>query len=369
MKMRKLSLGAASIAVGFLMLGRPAFAASLLTGDRIDGVPVIEKLDLADQPAGQVSRYYFRVTDQAIGQGWYVPVIVVKGALPGKRLLLTAAVHGDELNGIAIIQDLTAGLNLANLKGAVIALPGLNIPGLLQDSRGFSPSATTTGANLNRQMPGDVTSGDISRIYAGRLWTQIFSGNADAAVDLHTQSRGSAYPMYVFAETSAARDMARALGPDMIKYDPGERGSIETTLNANGVDAVTLEMGEPDRFDPLLISRALSGLRNVMRNLEMIDSPAEPSAVSPFIGNRTLDVIAGHGGFVRILAPIGSEVTVGQPVATISDPFGRIISTARATMAGRILSVATSPMREAGSLLVRILAWSEDPACAARGCP
>ena len=99
-----------SLAFGLMCSSPPAFAATVLTGDKIDGVPVIEKLDLADQPTGRVSRYYFRVMDQAIGQGWYVPVIVVKGAEPGRRLLLTAAVHGDELNGIAIIQDLTNAL-------------------------------------------------------------------------------------------------------------------------------------------------------------------------------------------------------------------------------------------------------------------
>lgn len=356
------------VAFGLTVTASVAQAATILTGDRIDGVPVIEKLDLADQAEGQVSRYYFRVTDQAIGQGWYVPLIVVKGAAPGKRLLLTASVHGDELNGIAIIQDLTASLDPKRLKGAVVALPGLNTPGLLQDSRNFAPSATTTGVNLNRQMPGDVNSGDIGRVYAGRLWAQIFAGNADAAVDLHTQSRGTAYPMYVFAETAAARAMAKALGPDMIKYDPGERGSIETTLNANGVDAVTLELGEPDRFDPVLIARGQAGLRNVMRDLGMIEGPREPPAVAPYIGNKTLDVFAPRGGIARVLTPIGTEVKLDQPVATISDPFGRVIYTAKAPMAGRILSVGTSPLREAGSLLVRILSWSDDPACAPKGC-
>lgn len=369
MKTLNLTLGAAGLAAALLATATPGQAASLLTGDRIDGVPVIEKLDLADQPAGQVSRYYFRVTDQAVGQGWYVPVMVIKGAAPGKRLLLTAAVHGDELNGVAIIQDLAASLDPARLKGAVVALPGVNIPGLLQDSRGFAPSSGATGVNLNRQMPGDVNSGEIGRVYAGRLWSQIFAGNADAAVDLHTQSRGTAYPMYVFAETAAARSMARALGPDMIKYDPGERGSVETTLNANGVDAVTLELGEPDRFDPVMIARALSGLRNVMRDLDMIEGPAEPAAVKPFIGNKTVDVVAPRGGFARVLTPLGSEVKFDQPVATISDAFGRVVHTARAPMAGRVLSLATTPVRESGALLVRILAWSDDPACAARGCP
>jgi len=78
MKMLKTMIAAAVLAA----VASPGQGQTLLTGDRIDGVPVIEKLDVADQPAGQVSRYYFRVTDQAVGQGWYVPVMVIKGAAP-----------------------------------------------------------------------------------------------------------------------------------------------------------------------------------------------------------------------------------------------------------------------------------------------
>ena len=104
---------AAGLAAGLAVSAPSASAATVLTGDRLDGVAVIERLDVSDAPVGQITRYYFRVLDQASGQGWYVPVLVARGAKPGKRLLLTAAIHGDELNGIEVIHQLFAGLDPA----------------------------------------------------------------------------------------------------------------------------------------------------------------------------------------------------------------------------------------------------------------
>ena len=358
----------AALVAAAMLCPAGSHAATVLTGDRIDGVPVIEKLDVSDLPPASLSRFYFRVTDQAIGQGWYVPVLVAKGASPGKRLLLTAAIHGDELNGIAVIQDLVPGLDLGTLKGSVVAIPGLNTPGLLQDSRNFTPGQYATPTNLNRKMPGDVKGDEVGTVYAGRLWSQLFMGNVDVGIDLHTQSRGTAYPLYVFAETLAAREIARALRPDMIKFDPGVKGAVENELNAAGATGVTMEMGEPDRFDPAMIARGKRGIGNVMIALGMIAGRQDLSGPDPYIGNKTVDVWSARGGYGRIMTPVGSVVTRGQVVATISDPFGRIVYTALAPMDGRVLSAATAPTREVGGLLVRILGWSDDPKCQAKGC-
>ena len=361
---------AAIIAASLSLLtsGGPGHAATILTGDRIDGVAVIEALDVADLPAGSLSRFYFRVTDQASGQGWYVPVLVAKGIRPGRRLLLTAAVHGDELNGVAVIQDLMRDLDVKTLSGAVIGVPGLNQPGILQAAREFHPSEGSGSSNLNRKMPGDVKGSDISDVYAGRLWSKLFIGNADIAVDLHTQSRGTLYPMYIFAQTPAAMHLASVLRPDMITLDPGINGAIENMLNGAGMTAVTLELGAPEVFDPVMIGRALSGLHNLMIDQGMLTGQITKGGPEPYIGNMTTDVSAPRGGYARVLVKIGDQVTQGQVLATVSDPFGQVISTATAPLDGRVLSVATSPTHEIGAMLVRISSWSKGAPCSQPGC-
>lgn len=208
------------LAALLLMLAAPSWAATERTGDRIDGTPVIDRLDISDLSGGKLHRFWFRVTDNSIGQGWYVPVIVVKGVKPGARLLLTAGIHGDELNGISVIHRLAAEIDPERLSGTLVMVPGLNTPGLLHHTREFTPDAGIAD-NLNRLMPGDENATKLGDRYAGRLWSRMLKPNADTVIDLHTQSRGTAYPMYAFAETQRARDIAMLVAPDIVKLDPG----------------------------------------------------------------------------------------------------------------------------------------------------
>ncbi|MEN2747765.1 succinylglutamate desuccinylase/aspartoacylase family protein [Sphingomonas sp. T9W2] len=123
-------------------------------GDRIGGVPLIEKLDVAALPMGK-TQLWLRVDDDDTGQGNYGSIIVVKGAKGGPRLPLTASIHGDELNGIGVIHQLVQGLDPAAMKGTLIALPGLNAPGLRNSTRTFTGSHNGAGQNLNRLIPRD----------------------------------------------------------------------------------------------------------------------------------------------------------------------------------------------------------------------
>ena len=349
------------------LLAAPALAATGTTGDRIDGVPVISGLDAAALPSGQIYRFWFRVDDTAAGQGWYVPVIVVRGAQPGPKLLLTAAIHGDELNGIDVIHTLARTIDPTTLRGTVTMIPGLNTPGLLNRTRSFTPSGGTGGDNLNRIMPGKADAATGPAHFAFRLWTGLMRPNAETAIDLHTQSHGTAYVMYAFAATPRARRIAELTAPDMIKLDKGVKGTVENTMVDDGVPAITLELGRPEVFDPVMVSRAVEGIERVMANLGMVaGAPALPP-VKPFVGNKLVEVAAPRGGFVHILVPLGGEAAKGAPIATISDPFGRINATIIAPETGRINTLATDPLRDPGDMLLRILYWSDDPKCA-EGC-
>jgi predicted deacylase len=333
--------------------------------DRIDGTPVIASLDAAALPAGGVHRFWLRAGTSAVGQGWYVPVIVIRGAKPGPRLLLTAAIHGDELNGIAVIHRLAAEIDPATLAGTLVMLPGLNTPGLMGEAREFTSTPGFAQANLNRIMPGKAD-GDSADRYAAVLWS-VMRPNADLAVDLHTQSRGTAYVMYAFAATPAALDIARAVGPDVIKLDPGVRGTVENTLVDDGVPAITLELGYPQVFDRVMIGRATDGIKRLMAAKGMIAATLPPATVTPYVANALVNARVQHGGFATLLVALNQDVAKGQPIVTVADPFGRVIETVTAPVAGRVNSVATNPLREPGDMVVRIVYHSDDPKCAA-GC-
>ncbi|ESQ93672.1 succinylglutamate desuccinylase/aspartoacylase family protein [Asticcacaulis benevestitus] len=347
----------------------PATAQTVYTGDRMDGAAVIDRLDVSDLPAG-LTRLYFRVTDTSIGQGWFVPVIVVKGAKPGPKLLLTAGIHGDELNGIAVLQKLAHDLDPQTLSGTLVAIPGLNTPGLLHSTRGFTADEIgTNGDNLNRTMPGDTENGGPSSRYAGRLWKQLFIGNADFAVDLHTQSRGGAYPGYVFAQTSAARKMADALRPDVIGMDAGIEGTVENMLNPAGIPAVTYELGAPETFDAAMVARALRGVRNLMIDNKMLTGQMDLSDPAPFVGNVVTDIHSPRGGWAHVAVKLGDKVKKGQTVAVVANPFGDAIATITAPIDGQVLSLSTDPRTEPGDMVVRLMSWSDSGICTRDGCP
>lgn len=351
-----------------LATASPLLAQASETGDRVNGEAVIDQLDAAGLPAG-IHRYWFRAGDNGIGQPLLVPVIVIRGERDGPRLLLTAGIHGDELNGIDVLQQLANRIVPARLSGTLTLVPGLNTPGLINSTRLFTPHGGTDGDNLNRVMPGeDALTSSLSRAYAHRLWHRLMIRNADRMVDLHTQSRGTAYNMYSFVSSPEARQIAEAIAPDTIRLDPGERGTVENEMVPRGVPAITLELGAPEAFDARMNARAVEGLMRLMMRTGMLPSGSAPAAtVTPFVANDQEQVRATEAGWARLLVGLNDRVTEGQPVATISDAFGRVRVTLTAPVAGQVTSIATDPRTEQGQMLLRIGWWSSDPACAA-GC-
>lgn len=352
------------LAAAALLLAAPGLAATERVGS-IDGVAIIDRLDAAELAAGTTERFWFRAGSSALAQPWLVPVIVVKGAKPGPRLLITAGIHGDELNGIDVIHRL-ASIEPSTLAGTLVMVPGLNTPGLLQSTREWTPDFSRASPNLNRVMPGKDGGRGIDD-YAGRLWFRLLRPNADQAIDLHTQSRGTAYPMYVFASTPRTRTMGELVAPDIIKLDPGEKGTVENELTNDGVPAITLELGRPEMFDTQMVGRAVAGIVNLMREMTMLTGPVVPRSAITFTGNKQEVVRAPRSGFAVLAAPLNSDVKKGDEVAILSDAFGRVTDRIIAPVSGRISTIFTDPRRGQGDMIVRIITSSDDPKCA-MGC-
>jgi predicted deacylase len=347
-----------------LLLAAPGLAATERVGS-LDGIAIIDRLDVADIAPGTTERLWFRAGASALAQPWLVPVIVVKGAKPGPRLLITAGIHGDELNGIDVIHRL-ASIEPATLAGTLVMVPGLNTPGLLQSTREWTPDFSRASPNLNRVMPGKDGGRGIDD-YAGRLWSRLLRPNADQAIDLHTQSRGTAYPMYAFASTPRTRAMAELVAPDIIKLDPGENGTVENELTNDGVPAITLELGRPEMFDTQMVGRGVAGIVNLMREMAMLTGPVVPKSAITFTGNKQEVVRAPRSGFAVLAVPLNSDVAKGDEIAILSDAFGRVTDRITAPVSGRISTIFTDPRRGQGDMIVRIITSSDDPKCA-MGC-
>ena len=320
-------------------------------------VEVVETLDTKTLEAG-THRFLFNAGSRNTGEAIWLPVMVIKGANSGPRMLITAAVHGDELNGIAVLHGLIKRVSPETLNGTLILVPGVNQPGLNANNRHFvGAGGGGHMTDLNRVFPGRGPHGSTAERYVAKLWKNILRGNADYMIDLHTQTQGSDYPLFVFSDfrNAVSRQMAYDLGPDMIKNDAGQSGSLETTMMDAGVPAVTFEVGGPKVWQPGLISRAIEGVLNVMHRLKLLDGAVKVPSIEPYVGANTTNIYTDHGGFAYIHVGLKDEVEKGQKLATVVDAFGSEIASYTSPHKGMVLSIATDPLREPGAMLVRIL--------------
>jgi uncharacterized protein len=337
--------------------------------ETIGGVPVIEKLDVEALARGKVYRFWFRGMDTNVGQTWHVPVIVSRGKEAGPRLLLNSGVHGDELNGVRVVQLVMASLDPQKLKGTVIGIPGLNIPGMIHGNRSYIMSDDGgSSANLNRVMPGDEAKGDATNRFAGRVWQKLWMGNVDYVIDLHSQTRGTAYPTFIYADprNEKVKMLAETLAPDIIKYDSGEKGSVETEFVRANIPAVTFEIGRAGVWQQDLIDRSVLGIHRVMSALKMTDEPsASKLQVLPksFLGNENTSLRATAGGFVEYKVGLLDVVVKDQLLARQMNAFGEMVAEYKAPHDGKVLSVGDEPVREPGALIVRLIRWNPSDEC------
>jgi predicted deacylase len=302
--------------------------------------------------------FYFEVSTSNTGVPRHVPIIVIKGAQSGRRLLLSAGVHGDELNGIRVIHKLLEAVNHTELSGTIIALPGVNQSGLNANSRYFiSSSGGGAQSDLNRLFPGTRHGGNAASLYVHKLWSELIKDRVDIALDLHTQTSGAIYPLFVFADfkNAEAKKMADLLMPDAIKNDSGEKGTLETSLIRAGVPSVTFEIGGPKRFDGILIDRAVKGIKNIMHHYMMLAGNTITTYKPPVIGHHYKNVYAETGGVTVLHKRLMDRVKKDDLVAVQYDLFGNKIREYFAPVDGHVLSLATDPMREPGAMIVRIL--------------
>lgn len=353
------------------LAGVSVHAATIYTGDKIDGVAVISKLDVSDLPSGKVQRFMFQGGDNAIGQHWYIPVMVAKGVEAGPRLGLQTALHGDELNGTRSIQRVFASLDPQHLKGVVIGAIGVNPTGMLASNRNYQME-NDGGAMVdpNRIWPGKEH-GDAAQVHVWKLWNNLWAGNLDMMIDLHTQSRGTAYPLYLYEDEriAAVAAMARLIPADQIKMDPGEPGSAETTFDEHKIPAITMEIGKAKMYEPALIEKSVIGVRNILIANKMIAGKLGKTSreANTYFGNDTNSIKAQVGGFAEVLVKINQDVNKGDKVALQRNAFGDVIKEYFAPNSGRVLSIGDDPLREPGGLLVRLLVKNPAPECK-QGC-
>jgi uncharacterized protein len=347
-----------------------ARAATVYTGDKVQGVAVISQLDVADLVPGKTHRFMFQGVEMGTGQHWDVPVMVAKGAKSGKRLLLVSGVHGDELNPIRVVQKVMADLDATKLLGSVIGVLGPSRSGVEHVTRMWPTS--NLGVNLinpNRTWPGRETGNTVER-HSWPIMNRLIKGNADVGVNIHTGGNGIDFALFAFAnwKDAEAQQIAQLFPIDQILLEPGFDGTLEYALVRAGIPAITLEIGGPRGFDAKMIAAGVLGAENLMSHYKMLDRPLGQTAKDRklFVGNKLVDYFAVHSGFTEVLVKLNDTVTKGQKLAVQRNAFGDIIHEYIADVDGRVAIIGTDAVRERGVDVVSILSNSAE--CATVAC-
>lgn len=287
-----------------------------------------------DIPPGTAMRLSWSATELFEGVPVSTPVLVVNGAFPGPTLCLTAAVHGDELNGIEIVRRVLHEIEPQKLSGAVIGVPIVNVQGFRRGSR-YLPDRR----DLNRYFPGNSNGSAAARI-AHSLITNIIV-HCDALVDLHTGSFERVNLPQIRADLRN-RDVVTltlGFGSMVVLHSEPIIGTLRHASTLAGIPAVTVEAGGPSQLELAEVKQGVKGIKILLTTLGMVKKIrlwADPEPVY----YRSSWVRVNNGGILLSDVSLGSTVREGDLLGTITDPMNNARTELRSPYAGRIIGMA-----------------------------
>lgn len=285
-----------------------------------------------------------------------LPVHVINGKRPGPTILITAAIHGDELNGVEIVRQFLRLPVLRNLSGCVLAIPVVNVFGFINRSR-YLPDRR----DLNRVFPGSE-SGSIGARLARLLGTEIIS-KCDFGIDLHTGAinRTNLPQIRANLEDPETARLANAFGAPVVIDAAMRDGSLREFAAGCGVRTICYESGEALRFDELSIRVGINGIRRVLRELGMLPKIKGAKApLMPQIAHSTTWVRAAGSGVFRTRCRLGDTVEREQELGVIGDPFSEGQVMVRTPVRGVVIGRSTSPLTHEGDALFHIARFDDD---------
>jgi len=279
-----------------------------------------------------------------------IPVHVVHGRRPGPVLLVTAAIHGDELNGVDVIRRLLSARFLERLRGTLIAVPVVNVFGFIYKSR-YLPDRR----DLNRCFPGSET-GSLGARMAWLIKHEVLD-KADYAIDLHTGAvhRSNLPQIRANLANEGSKAIAQAFGVPVIINSVLSSGTLRDTAESQGIPVITYEAGEALRFDEASIRAGYRGVRNVMQHLGMV-TPSRRKATmeEPAIALGSSWVRANTDGVFRPMVSLGSRIHKGQRLGVINSPFTLEEVDVLAPFSGILVGRSNLPLANEGEALFHI---------------
>jgi len=325
--------------------------------NKVAEATIISELDLSKVPSGKITKYWLHIISSGLSQPVLVPVMVAKGKKEGPVLGLVAALHGNELNGIPVIQKVFEGLDINNLEGTVVGIPGLNAIGVNNEERRFND-----GIDLNRGFPGKEN-GNRSQQYIHRTFQKLVR-HFDYLIDMHTASFGRLNSLYVRADlrNDTIAKMARLHPADILLNSKGIPSTGDAipmlrTLRAEamlaGIPTITIEYGNPQVYQNEMIDRGVVGIQNILAHLKLTSNTIEE--FSPVVlCKKSYWTYTDEGGLLEVLPDLAQKVQKGEKIAILKNPFGDILAEYFAPESGIIIGKSSNPVNQHGGRILHL---------------
>lgn len=299
----------------------------------------MDQIEIANKviPPGKRKQLKLKVSESFVSFPTYIPLTVFNGSKPGPKVLITAAIHGDELNGIEIVRKLIFGLDVRDISGVLVCVPVVNIYGFQNASRYLHE-----GKDLNRFFPGDPDKWAQWR-YAFTIFNELVT-KCDYVIDLHTAAEGRVNLPHIRAKMSDpnVERIARAFGTTVIMDRDGAEGTLRRSATEYGIPTITYEAGESRKFQKKVAEKGLDGVKNVLKELGMLEGDKNQSPFQIVMKSATW-IRAGKGGILSINTRPGKIVRKGREIATNTNPFGEEVESITAPFNGIVIGIATAP--------------------------
>ena len=305
-------------------------------------------------PAGKLTQVELRLARLPTGMWMSLPVGVLHGKHEGPVIWVSAAIHGDELNGVPIIRHLLDAIDPRRLSGTVLAVPVVNVQGLIQESR-YLPDRR----DLNRCFPGSKRGSSAAQL-ANLFMTEIVA-RCELGLDLHTGSGGRTNlpQLRCDLDEPGTLRLAREFGAPVLLHSRLRDGSLRAAARELDKIVLVYEAGEASRFSLRAIEIGVEGTLRVMQSLGMIEDVVAPPKVAPRISRASSWARARRTGFCEMTVRLGTEVAEGESVAVVFDALGRDRSPVKAKHHGIVIGHVTSPLVHRGDAVAHIAEMPE----------
>lgn len=286
-----------------------------------------------------------------------MPVHVIRGQKPGPRLFVSAAIHGDELNGVEIIRRLLKQPALNKLHGDLIAIPMVNVYGIIHHSR-YLPDRR----DLNRSFPGSK-SGSLAARLADLFMTEIVV-KCTHGIDLHTGAIHRSNLPQIRANLDDAETLllAKSFRVPVLLNSNLRDGSLRESATARGIPMLLYEAGEALRFNEVSIRAGLNGILEVMRHLEMLAArkTQKHTAIEPFVARSSKWIRAPGSGIFRAAISLGEKVKRNDVLGVINDPVATLETPVISPCNGLIIGRTEIPLVHEGEAIYHIAQFEDN---------